>query len=100
MVLSPVLGSISCLSVEFDRMSVRHLGHVPLLPACAQDVVEWQRFGRGALVVKRRFFRHPATYELVTRHLSHLNRVSLWSCGCSTGEEAWSLQDDDHVAMR
>ena len=42
------------------------------------------------------FFRHPSSYELVTNHCRKLyqsgkKNIELWSVGCATGEEAYSL---------
>ena len=75
-----------------DRMSACRLDMSNYYQRVRQDVVEWQRLAEALVVHETAFFRHPASYELVAQHLSHLNRdVSLWSVGCSTGEEAWSL---------
>lgn len=75
-----------------DRMAVCQLDMSNYYQRVRQDLVEWQRLAEALVVHETAFFRHPPSYELVARHLSHLNRdVSLWSVGCSTGEEAWSL---------
>lgn len=75
-----------------DRMAVCQLDMSNYYQRVRQDLAEWQRLAEALVVHETAFFRHPPSYELVARHLSHLNRdVSLWSVGCSTGEEAWSL---------
>jgi chemotaxis methyl-accepting protein methylase len=56
------------------------------------DRAEWQRLAESLVVHETAFFRHPPSYDLVAKHLSRLNRdVRIWSVGCATGEEAWSL---------
>jgi chemotaxis methyl-accepting protein methylase len=57
---------------------------------------EWQRLIEEVAVKETRFFRQPAAFELVGEYLRRRLRqtpetLSLWSVGCATGEEAYSL---------
>lgn len=62
----------------------------------ARGALEWSWLLDRLTVQETRFFRHPPSFEFVTAHLQQLlsagqESLSLWSVGCSTGEEAWSL---------
>lgn len=57
-----------------------------------QSRSEWQQLAEALVVNETAFFRHQPSYELVRRFLSQTNQeTKLWSLGCSTGEEPWSL---------
>ena len=57
-----------------------------------KDKAEWQRLAESLVVHETSFFRHSPSFELVEQYLVKANKtVKLWSVGCSTGEEAWSL---------
>jgi type IV pilus assembly protein PilK len=63
-----------------------------------RGAVEWSYLVDRLTVQETRFFRHPASYDCVTAHLrQRLQRPAagqawqLWSVGCSSGEEAYSL---------
>ncbi|XID75664.1 CheR family methyltransferase [Alkanindiges sp. WGS2144] len=57
-----------------------------------QDRSEWQRLAESLVVHETSFFRHPPSFNLVEQYLMQATQpVKLWSVGCSTGEEAWSL---------
>ncbi|MEC7121265.1 MAG: CheR family methyltransferase, partial [Pseudomonadota bacterium] len=75
-----------------DRMSACHLDMASYYQRAKQDRLEWQRLAESLVVHETTFFRHAASFDLVAKSITHLNRdVALWSVGCSTGEEAWSL---------
>lgn len=62
----------------------------------ARGALEWSWLLDGLTVQETRFFRHLPSFEFVRAYLQQLlwagqTSVSLWSVGCSTGEEAWSL---------
>lgn len=61
-------------------------------------MLEWSRLIDRLVVNETRFFRHPASVEFIGRRLlEHLGRpdggkhFDLWSVGCSSGEEPYSL---------
>ena len=63
-----------------------------------RGAVEWSYLVDRLTVQETRFFRHPASYQLVASYLrAHLDKPQagqawqLWSVGCSSGEEAYSL---------
>ncbi len=64
----------------------------------ARSSLEWSLLIDELVVKDTRFFRHRVSYEYlreyINRRLNDKNVASLfsiWSVGCSTGEEAWSL---------
>ncbi|MEY2863639.1 MAG: hypothetical protein RLY58_1346 [Pseudomonadota bacterium] len=76
----------------FDRMQVWGLDMDSYYQLVKRDRGEWQQLAESLVVHETAFFRHSPSYDLVGRHLSRLNRdAQLWSVGCATGEEAWSL---------
>lgn len=59
-------------------------------------LIEWNQLIDRLTVQETRFFRDPAAYALVKDHLKRRVKqnkrpLSLWSVGCSTGEETYSL---------
>lgn len=59
--------------------------------------VEWATLVDRLTVQETSFFRHPASFELVENYCRKLyqeqgkKHIELWSVGCATGEEAYSL---------
>ena len=59
--------------------------------------VEWATLVDRLTVQETSFFRHPGSYELVSNYCHSLyheqgrKHIELWSVGCATGEEAYSL---------
>lgn len=59
--------------------------------------VEWATLVDRLTVQETSFFRHPGSYELVGQYCRKLyqeqqrKQIELWSVGCATGEEAYSL---------
>ena len=61
-----------------------------------RGAVEWSNLLDRLTVQETRFFRHPPSFELlagyVRQRLAGLGRpLALWSVGCSSGEEPYSL---------
>lgn len=63
-----------------------------------QGAVEWSYLVDRLTVQETRFFRHPLSYDCVTSYLRSRQEApaaghawQLWSVGCSSGEEAYSL---------
>ncbi len=64
-----------------------------------QDPSEWQRLTDLVTVTETWFYRHPAFYQALSRHLLpqlHATRpadrpIQLWSTATATGEEAYTL---------
>lgn len=53
---------------------------------------EWQQLVEDLVVHETAFFRHLPSYELLEHRLSLFKSPAhIWSVGCSTGEETWSL---------
>jgi len=67
-----------------DVMSYYHLVQV--------HSTEWQQLVEDLVVHETAFFRHLPSYELLEQRLPHFGGPAhIWSVGCSTGEETWSL---------
>lgn len=58
---------------------------------------EWVVLTDRLTVQETSFFRHPSSYSLAEQHIKqlmvdpHCHSISIWSAGCSTGEEPYSL---------
>src|SRR5690606_3754756 len=69
-----------------------------LLHSPATSHSEWQLLIDRIAIGETRFFRHQPTFDLVGREAGARLRatgggdpVTVWSLGCSSGEETWSL---------
>lgn len=87
----------TCLSIRMREVGfddyLAYYNHI-----CDGDtgLIEWNRLMDRLTVQETRFFRDPAAFSLVKQHLENRLRlnsapISLWSVGCSSGEEAYSL---------
>jgi type IV pilus assembly protein PilK len=71
-----------------------------------RGAVEWSTLLDRLTVQETRFFRHPASFEVLERHLGEqLHRglqrpLALWSVGCSSGEEPYSLAISSAQVLR
>ncbi|HEV8599558.1 MAG TPA: protein-glutamate O-methyltransferase CheR [Gemmatimonadales bacterium] len=88
----------SCLVRRIEvRMRARGIGTLSgYASLLADDAAELDRLLRSLSVRVTGFFRNPDTWlrlaELLgTEGLGSVGRLTAWSMGCSTGEEAWSL---------
>lgn len=84
--------SIRMREVGFDD----YLAYYDFVRKGDAGLIEWNRLIDRLMVQETRFFRDPAAYSLVKDHLKRRIKegnksLSLWSVGCSTGEEAFSL---------
>ena len=79
-----------------QRMKMLQLTNVlDYLQVLQSDVAEVRRLGDSFSVRVTQFFRDPRTFEALRDRLRELfskrPRLRLWSAGCATGEEAYSL---------
>ncbi len=70
-----------------------------LLSGSASSGAEWDALVERLINHETSFFRHPPSFEALRRHIlpelrdarPRGGRLNLWSAGCSTGQEAYSL---------
>ncbi len=86
---------------ERVKHRLRHTGLdlVSYLRLIQQDAVELQQLTDHLVINETAFFRHPPSYDYVRQYLVKRQKPArLWSVGCSTGEETWSLAMLAHAA--
>ena len=86
------------LSARMRELGVRdYASYYGQVTAGARGAVEWSMLMDRLTVQETRFYRHPASFELLRQHLQRLLRaalgrpLALWSVGCASGEETYSL---------
>lgn len=91
------------MGVIRDRMRARGISSEPsyrkLLAGEQLGGAEWSAVIEQLLNHETSFFRHPSSFEALRTHIlpelrderPRGNRIDLWSAGCSTGQEAYSL---------
>lgn len=87
----------TCLSIRMREVGFEdYLGYYDFIRSGDEGLIEWNQLIDRLTVQETRFFRDPAAYSLVKDHLRRRIKdsqrpLSLWSVGCSTGEETYSL---------
>ena len=87
----------TCLSIRMREVGFDdYLEYYNFVRQGDSGLIEWNRLIDRLTVQETRFFRDPAAYALVKDHLKHRIKessrpLSLWSVGCSSGEEAYCL---------
>jgi type IV pilus assembly protein PilK len=87
----------TCLSIRMREVGFDdYLDYYHHIRDGDTGLIEWNLLIDRLTVQETRFFRDPAAYAMVKDHLKRRikenNRpLSLWSVGCSTGEETYSL---------
>ncbi len=87
----------TCLSIRMREVGFDdYLQYYQYIQDGDTGLIEWNQLIDRLTVQETRFFRDPAAYALVKDHLKHRIKehsrpLSLWSVGCSTGEETFSL---------
>ncbi|AXI03356.1 CheR family methyltransferase [Aquirhabdus parva] len=75
-----------------DRMRICDLSSASYYQYVQTSAVEWQRLVEDLVVHETAFFRHLPSFELLEQRLPLFKGVvHIWSVGCATGEETWSL---------
>jgi type IV pilus assembly protein PilK len=70
-----------------------------LLTRASENGAEWGALVERLLNHETSFFRHPPSFDALRKHIlpelrgvrARGGRLNLWSAGCSTGQEAYSL---------
>ncbi len=87
----------TCLSIRMREIGFNdYLRYYHFICDGDAGLIEWNQLIDRLTVQETRFFRDPAAYALVKDHLRRRIKdssrpLSLWSVGCSTGEETYSL---------
>ena len=91
------------IAIVHDQMRQRSIAHessyYALLSAPGDATGDWDALIERLTNHETSFFRHPASFDALRLHiLPELratrppgSRLSLWSAGCSTGQEAYSI---------
>lgn len=76
-----------------DKMQFYQANSDEYFEKVKNDESEWQSLINELTIPETSFFRHSASFDLIKNYLSSrgTKAVRIWSVGCSTGEEAWSL---------
>ena len=87
----------TCLSIRMREVGFSdYLAYFNYVSTGDAGLTEWNSLIDRLTVQETRFFRDPAAYALVRDHLKRRSKeserpLSLWSVGCSSGEETYSL---------
>jgi len=87
----------TCLSIRMREVGFDdYLAYFDFVNEGDAGLTEWHQLIDRLTVQETRFFRDPAAYAMVRDHLKrrlkeNTQPLSLWSVGCSTGEETYSL---------
>ena len=87
----------TCLSIRMREVGFDdYLAYYDFVREGDTGLIEWNQLIDRLTVQETRFFRDPAAYALVKDHLKRRLKdnpepLNLWSVGCSSGEESFSL---------
>jgi chemotaxis methyl-accepting protein methylase len=90
------------MSVVREQAKARGLtgeGYYQLLSKPGESAPEWEALVERLINHETSFFRHPPSFDILQRHIlpelrdsrPRGGKLNLWSAGCSTGQEAYSL---------
>src|SRR5215467_12809829 len=91
------------MAIVRDQTKVRGLpndaAYYQLLSKSAESSLEWDALIERLINHETSFFRHPPSFDALRRHIlpelrdgrARGSKLNLWSAGCSTGQEAYSL---------
>jgi type IV pilus assembly protein PilK len=91
------------MAIVRDQMKLSGLGnevaYYQFLAKPADSAAEWDALIERLINHETSFFRHPPSFDALRRHIlpelrdarPRGSRLNLWSAGCSTGQEAYSL---------
>ncbi len=84
-----------------DRMKLIGLDVLAYYELVRANPSEWQLLVEDLVVHETAFFRHLPSFELLESRVPMFRgNVHIWSVGCSTGEETWSLAMLAHTHAR
>lgn len=91
------------MAIVRDQAKLRGLpndaAYYQLLSKSEDSATEWDALIERLINHETSFFRHPPSFDALKRHIlpelrdgrTRGSRLNLWSAGCSTGQEAYSL---------
>lgn len=89
---------VTSLAIRMREVGYTDYQHYYELVTSADGIVEWSILVDRLTVHETRFFRHPASLRLVRdlvlprpHELTEGISINVWSAGCATGEEAYTL---------
>ncbi len=78
-----------CIKSSWQQSGLSLEQYLALL---VRDAKAWQQLAERLLIHETQFFRHPPSFAVVAQHCRERQQLlRVWSAGCATGEETWSL---------
>ena len=92
-------GVMSVVREQAKARSLTSEGYYQLLSKPGENGAEWEVLIERLINHETSFFRHPPSFDVLQRHIlpelrdarPRGGKLNLWSAGCSTGQEAYSL---------
>jgi type IV pilus assembly protein PilK len=92
-------GVMSVVREQAKARSLTSEGYYQLLSKPGENAAEWETLIERLINHETSFFRHPPSFDALQRHIlpelrdarPRGGKLNLWSAGCSTGQEAYSL---------
>jgi chemotaxis methyl-accepting protein methylase len=92
-------GVIALVREQAKARGLASEAYYQLLSKPSESAAEWEALIERLINHETSFFRHPPSFDTLQRHIlpelrdarPRGGRLNLWSAGCSTGQEAYSL---------
>src|SRR5262245_2094740 len=92
-------GVMSVVREQAKARGVTTEAYYQLLSKPGEHAAEWEALVERLINHETSFFRHPPSFDALQRHIlpelrdarPRGGKLNLWSAGCSTGQEAYSL---------
>jgi chemotaxis methyl-accepting protein methylase len=92
-------GVMSVVREQAKARGLANEAYFQMLSKPAENAAEWEALIERLINHETSFFRHPPSFDALQRHIlpelrdarPRGGRLNLWSAGCSTGQEAYSL---------
>ena len=92
-------GVMGVVREQAKARSMTNEAYFQMLSKPAESASEWEALIERLINHETSFFRHPPSFDALQRHIlpelrdarPRGGKLNLWSAGCSTGQEAYSL---------